>query len=82
MAAQRVRSVSGLVFIIVILALTLGFHWLWFGRPGGHRLCVVPKDQLGFKDTFLSAGGQIDLVFEHPILASRIAGGRGWCLDL
>ena len=74
MAAQSGRTGVGcLVLVIVVLVLSLGFHWIHVKLSSGHKFCVETKDQLGFKDTFITANGPIDLAIHHPLLATGIA---------
>jgi hypothetical protein len=82
MAGSAGRSGAALVFVIIGLAMTLGFHWIWMETTRGYKMCVLAKDQLGFKDTFIQSSGEALFFIQHPIMAAQVSSGRGWCVPL
>ncbi len=75
------RGGSTLVTVILVLAATLGFHWVTYPTAHGRTFCVLPKDQLTFDGTFIDNESQIGFAVQHPILASRISSDHGWCIN-
>jgi hypothetical protein len=72
---------SSLVTVVVLLAAVLGFHWVTYPTPHGQTFCVLPKDHLTFDGTFVDMESSLGFALAHPILASRLLAGHGYCLN-
>jgi hypothetical protein len=73
------RTAAAVVLLMAGLAGALGFHFVRIAGSTSQRLCVVPKERLSFEATFVSASSEITFALAHPVIASRILAGKGWC---
>jgi hypothetical protein len=73
------KAVAALVILITVLLGSLGFHWIGYSGGHGRVFCILPKDQLSFHDTWLSADSVLAFTLQHPLLEAQIASGQGWC---
>ena len=74
------QRTTALVIVIVLFVATLGFHWVTYPAPRGRTICVLAKDSITFKDTFISTESQIGFTLIHPILGGNIMMGKAWCV--
>ncbi len=73
------KAVAALVIAIVVILGSLGFHWVSYSGGHSHVFCVLPKDQLSFHDTWISADSVLAFALQHPLLEAQIVSGQGWC---